>query len=206
MSSVELAGIIPTLIALAAVTVLVIMEIRFSAGKTIIFGLIPMMIVAVLIGGICVCGAVAQKNHDVSYDRYEMSRGFYADIYMQTDGNGRTVAFSPLEIRDKDGVLVDQTDILTSDYKDEDSQYKEIIAYFIGKHNLKGESVDTEDVRKSIIFRDGSTYASFRLSSLFRLLFICEIPLLVILILGKLRIRYKQKKAELKKLEIELGL
>lgn len=145
-----------------------------------------------------------EKSYTLHHDKYQMKNGNYAEIWVKTDSNGNAVRCSDILIKNSKDVIVyidspDYTDGLT----EQGLQYITVAKYFKDKYKLNIYSYSVKDVKDNMI---NIGYLNFAPASFIFSLIIIELPLLIILLIGRLRIRYKRQKEELRKLEIEMGL
>ena len=103
-----ISGNIGTFIAAAAATAaLIVLEVLLARKKRFLFGLIPVISVALLFLGIGLYAVHVQGTYTVREDSYKYPGGAAAVISLRLDRESRIVSFSDLDIYDSRGKLQD---------------------------------------------------------------------------------------------------
>jgi|GEM_PF-2865641 len=201
-----ISGNIGTFIAAAAATAaLIVLEVLLARKKRFLFGLIPVISVALLFLGIGLYAVHVQGTYTVREDSYKYPGGAAAVISLRLDRESRIVSFSDLDIYDSRGKLQD-TAIFSAADKGE-SMYAAAEKYFVNKYSLTGFSVAKESVTGTA-FSAGTDdyYASSSPGAFFRCGGLLAAALLIIFFIERLIMRGRRQKEELRKLGIEIGL
>jgi len=186
---------------LALVAGMAVLEGRLAFKNDWRKGILPIILVTALMAGIWGYSVFVQKGYEKTTYKYAMHHGNYAEITVVRDRSGKIKAFSDLKLYDSVGTLRDEDSFRAGG--DLTWMYSPIENYFIKKLKLEGSSSTYSDLSSGYI-HVGDIY--YKPKAMWLLLFIFDAPLIVIYIFARLCIRYKKKKDEMRRLNIELGL
>lgn len=177
---------------------LLFVEYVLSKKKQWYWGIIPIFVVsAVLLGFFIDSDLHLQKTQNLM-DVYAMKNGMKAEMRLKQDETHRVIAFSDLQITDRNGNLRDEASIR---YQEESiiCRYSKAAEYFKGKYSLDGDSSPISMMNESaVVYGDWSITPN----SFLRIDFLLLIPLCFIYLCNRIFERKERLRKELK----EIGL
>ncbi len=180
--------------------ILLVTEIWLSRKKRWVYGLIPVLVLALAGASLYFYGTSYRSGYYVLEDEYCAGKtGMSAEITVKRNINGKLLCFSPLMIKNPDGTSIDSVYLDDAEYSNE--FYKEAAEYFSERHNLKGDCMSWEAVEGEYAYF-GKTAVDMKAFT--KLILILSLPLLITYIVVRV-LRKKQKlREELKQLNIRL--
>lgn len=198
--------IMTSIVILVVLVLLVGLEIFLAMRKRWWWGTIPIvMLTAVLL----IMNVSA--NHELSAYKAETLKGtdgngHQLELTIRYDSEGKLVDFSELRIKDTAGELLDEVflDFTSSGELVADDSvkiHKEDVQQLIGTRALTGFSIDSETMNSHMVRLSDSSYVG--INNIFYAIAAQVGPLLLLYVVCRLVVRYKDRGAGLKRLEID---